>query len=1143
MELFPAAEKHAWDYIAATIDDSDYYVVLLGSRYGSLCPGSNYSYTEREYRYALETGKPVAAFIQKLPPTTAQSDELRRFRSLIERKLVQFWETPEQLATKVATSLHQLIKDNPADGWVRPSRRTSKQPRRLLGGVTQKTLEGVIGNRPWITGAINFDEDLHFSSFYLRRSLRRWLPTSLKEFGYSKLIAVFDDLNEQYFIPADECREVAERLVQRILDDPTWFQKSILDEIHSRVRSLETVFRKVKNPEQFKRASTKHLVALYRSHKASHERLYEVARIPETLDRGVGYFTAYLKEIICKRADGVFNEEEQARAFDALTYAEAPSIYLQERNALQELAEEIHREIGPAAFRGTAKRVLMNLSSSAKSKIEAHQKKWWFWGYHGYGVRAQNEVEDYLERIGTVWTAESALTKTSRDDFRDAEKRRNALFVKLGVPPEEQQLFRFFPRIGIAKLERRYVQLKNFYYLDSLLAELASRLSASEAQLRSMLPEELLAIARPNGKRPLPPDLDKRSRYCVYVATDLTEYVLAGEEFTWVKTAVDASIRPAATIGPELRGSSLCSGVAKGLARVINRPDDAARSGFRPGDILVSQSADPDIAKWIETAGGVLVEQGGVTCHAAIICREFAKPGISAIPDLMQRVHNGDFVELDAFRGIVTVRASADIHLCSNSSNIDEDDFRTWGRKATTLAKMRRAGLSVPDFFAVPVAALGRELPPDARGVAQHAVGREIEELLKGLDGPVFIIRSSMVNEDIEGTAAAGQYLSEANVDRRDVLACVPAMVDRIVREYSATGGSLVIQEMILGDYSGTCFTQHPVNNSAIEVLIEAVPGGNAQLTDGSITPASYVFSRDTEQFTVSAGNHTRKDLLSREMLRRIVGECDKVASLFGGPQDIEWTVKEGVLWLLQSRPISRIGSARQGIERNHDHDVNHANDITEICRIYRVPPNLKLHLLRVAAVGDWICHHWRGPSINRTRIKMALLLHDIGNIVKADYERTPGLFPEELRNLRYWMAVQENVRRRFGDTDTAASAAIARDIGVPANVVQLMTDKQFVNNEETARSQNWDQKIAAYADQRVSPHGVTSLDARLWEAKERYRDVPTASVNMPTFEALVAAAKAIETQLSEWCDARLNDLNNEVIEPYIDALRSEKLF
>src|SRR4051812_32547757 len=71
MELFPAATETQWNWIKKVIDESDYYVVIVAGRYGTIAQQSGQSYTEMEYRYAIDNGKPVIGFlheeIEKLP--------------------------------------------------------------------------------------------------------------------------------------------------------------------------------------------------------------------------------------------------------------------------------------------------------------------------------------------------------------------------------------------------------------------------------------------------------------------------------------------------------------------------------------------------------------------------------------------------------------------------------------------------------------------------------------------------------------------------------------------------------------------------------------------------------------------------------------------------------------------------------------------------------------------------------------------------------------------------------------------------------------------------------------------------------------------------------------------------------------------
>src|ERR1700710_3079374 len=63
MELFPATDDDAWTLIKRVINESDYYLLVIGGKYGSIDPETELSFTEKEYDYAVEQGKPVMAFL------------------------------------------------------------------------------------------------------------------------------------------------------------------------------------------------------------------------------------------------------------------------------------------------------------------------------------------------------------------------------------------------------------------------------------------------------------------------------------------------------------------------------------------------------------------------------------------------------------------------------------------------------------------------------------------------------------------------------------------------------------------------------------------------------------------------------------------------------------------------------------------------------------------------------------------------------------------------------------------------------------------------------------------------------------------------------------------------------------------------
>jgi uncharacterized protein DUF4062 len=128
MELFPATDQQQFDFIKRVIDRSDYYVVIVGGRYGSLADGK-VSYTEKEFQYARSQNIPVLAFLHKYPDrievgkTDQDADQATRlelFRDeLRNKRMVEFWENTNDLCTKVLISVSHATNLTPRIGWIR----------------------------------------------------------------------------------------------------------------------------------------------------------------------------------------------------------------------------------------------------------------------------------------------------------------------------------------------------------------------------------------------------------------------------------------------------------------------------------------------------------------------------------------------------------------------------------------------------------------------------------------------------------------------------------------------------------------------------------------------------------------------------------------------------------------------------------------------------------------------------------------------------------------------------------------------------------------------------------------------------------------------------------------------------------------
>ena len=131
MELFPAADDSAWQLIKDVIDGSDYYVLIVGGRYGSL-DEAGLGYTEKEYEYACSTSKPVIPLLHEnpdnLPRDKTETDaaiweKLKAFRKKVEKKhTCVYWRSADDLKARVIVGLTTATKRHPAMGWVRADR-------------------------------------------------------------------------------------------------------------------------------------------------------------------------------------------------------------------------------------------------------------------------------------------------------------------------------------------------------------------------------------------------------------------------------------------------------------------------------------------------------------------------------------------------------------------------------------------------------------------------------------------------------------------------------------------------------------------------------------------------------------------------------------------------------------------------------------------------------------------------------------------------------------------------------------------------------------------------------------------------------------------------------------------------------------
>jgi hypothetical protein len=213
---------------------------------------------------------------------------------------------------------------------------------------------------------------------------------------------------------------------------------------------------------------------------------------------------------------------------------------------------------------------------------------------------------------------------------------------------------------------------------------------------------------------------------------------------------------------------------------------------------------------------------------------------------------------------------------------------------------------------------------------------------------------------------------------------------------------------------------------------------------------------------------------------------------------------------------------------------------ITEIYKEYKIMPLLAIHQIRVAAVASMICDSL-DISVEKDDIVKACILHDMGNIVKFNLNRFPK--HNEPEGIEYWLKVQEEFILKYGSDDHKANLAVAREMGVSPRIYDLIDciDSGVASAEKIVAGDDYGIKICAYVDNRVSPHGVVSVEHHSLDAKDRYKG-HLHEFSEESRLSFVEKINIIENQIFTHSNIEPEDINDESVAPIIEKLKNFEL-
>ena len=257
--------------------------------------------------------------------------------------------------------------------------------------------------------------------------------------------------------------------------------------------------------------------------------------------------------------------------------------------------------------------------------------------------------------------------------------------------------------------------------------------------------------------------------------------------------------------------------------------------------------------------------------------------------------------------------------------NISLADRNHVGTKSATLGELMKVGFDVPEGFvltteAFPDLAHQNRWPADA-SMAESAHTAVPPRVVAALRAPLAVlgdvpvaVRSSAVEEDLGNASFAGIYDTVLGVRGLEAVSqavqnCWNSVFGQRAAVYRAMKGlngaprmAVLVQRLVAAEASGIAFTAHPLTGDTSVTLVNAVAGLGESIVSGRTTPEEWLVAHG--QATCEA---SYKAVLDATKARRVAELAERIEVHLGCPQDIEWALSQGRLYLLQARPITAL--------------------------------------------------------------------------------------------------------------------------------------------------------------------------------------------------------------------------------------------
>ena len=469
-------------------------------------------------------------------------------------------------------------------------------------------------------------------------------------FGKSitKHIIVSQNGHVKIAYPHQELLELGEFLTNKLIGDTKLIDKTI-NEFNYYLKETERLIELFHD----KNINKKELIEIFEYSEEIYEKGMSWSMIIEPLDI---YLIKKIKENL-NVSTSKFSE-----FFGILTSPMEESFVLKEKKKSLEILREINKDasLKNIFIKNTVEKIIEKISGlKIIKKIDEHKKDY-AWMNGDYVKSSPLEVTDVIkslkEYLNNNINVNQELLEIN-NYIKELKIKKDQVFSKIDFNKEMENILFLTEKIGAMHDWRKESFLKSQFLFELLLQNISQKYKIDIDILRFSLPEEIIQYLKTNKI-----DKDKillRKKYSLVLSG------IDGHKIFYNKEALEIENKEFSFGDKEV--FSLIKGMPASLGKVVGRAvvaysSDEAIKKIQKGDILITSMTRPDFVPAMKVAGAIVTNEGGITCHASIVSREFKIPCVVGTRIATKVINDGDIIEVNGNHGIVYIIKKGDIN-------------------------------------------------------------------------------------------------------------------------------------------------------------------------------------------------------------------------------------------------------------------------------------------------------------------------------------------------------------------------------------------------------------------------------------------------------------------------------------------------